>query len=111
MERYSNYDDTITGLQNEVSKYSFNPALNQTVKQVQNEPNFITSKSIPKINFNKVMIAVPIILFALLVYFKPEFVMIDKPYDRRGKRINYGKVVITVACISGLIYFVKCSYN
>lgn len=108
MERYSNYDDTITGLQNEVSKYSFNPALNPTVKT---EPNFITSKSIPKINFDKVMIVVPIILFALLVYFKPEFIMVDKPYDKQGKRINYGKVVITVACISGLIYFVKCSYN
>ena len=113
MEKYSNYEDTITGLQNEVSKYSFNNNMNNDMidqSTVQNnETNFISS--IPKIDFNKLMFAFPILLFALLVYFKPDFIMIDKPYDKQGKKINYSKVVITVTCITFLVYFVKCSFE
>ena len=113
MEKYQNFDDAILGLQNEVNNYT----INQT-KQYPNltdspgrdgEMNILSSNSIPKIDFNKLIIAVPIILFLLFIYFKPDFIMVDEPYDKFGRRINYGKLIITVSILSALFYCLKYS--
>lgn len=109
MEKYSSYDDAITGLQNEVSRYSSPPKSLPSNSVQSKETNFISSNSIPKINFKKVLIAFPIILFFVLVYYKPEFIMVEKPYDKKGKKIDYSKVIITVTFLTGFLYFIKCS--
>jgi hypothetical protein len=114
MEKYQNFDDAILGLQNEVNKYSINNIkLSSSLvdSPIRNdEINILSSKSIPQIDFNKLMIVVPIIIFFLFIYFKPEFIMVEKPYDKKGKRINYSKLIITVSILSGLFYCFKYSF-
>ena len=108
MEKYKDFDDAILGLQNEVNKYTFSKFDSPAYSPNRNdkEINILSSKSIPKIDSSKMMIVFPIALFLLLIYFKPNFIMVDKPYDKKGRRIDYSKVIITVSLISGLLYIV-----
>jgi hypothetical protein len=114
MEKYQNFDDAILGLQNEVNKYSINNInLSSSLidSPIRNEEiNILSSKSIPKIDFNILMIVFPIILFFLFIYFKPEFIIVEKPYDKNGRRINYTKLIITISLLSGLFYCFRYSF-
>lgn len=113
MEKYQNFDDAILGLQNEVNKYKNIPSINsngnQTINPKNDEINILSSKSIPKINSKKLLIAFPILLFFALIYFQPEFIMRNRPQDKEGKKIDYGKVIITVSVISFLMYIITNS--
>jgi len=112
MEKYQNFDDAILGLQNEVNKYKnvpINSNMNSPVIPKNDEINILSSKSIPKINSKKLLFAFPIVLFFALIYFQPEFIMKNRPQDKEGKKIDYGKVIITVAVISFLMYIISNS--
>jgi len=110
MEKYENFDEAILGLENEVKKFSKVKIQLPDESPIRTEEiNIISSSSIPKINVSKLMYAVPFILFFLFYYFKPNFIMINNPHDKKGKRINYGKLIITVTILSGLIFSVKYS--
>jgi len=112
MEKYQNFDDAILGLQNEVNKYKnvpINSNMNSPVIPKNDEINILSSKSIPKINFDKLLFVIPFIIFFLFLYFKPNFIMIEKPTDKKGKRVNYGKLIILTFILSGLIFSIKYS--
>jgi hypothetical protein len=111
MEKYKNFDDAILSLQNEVNRYSFGDK--QTTKNISdsNEINIISSIPLQKIDFNKMMLIVPFLLFFLFLYFRPKFILIDNPHDKRGLRVNYGKLIITIFLISGGLYCIKYSYT
>lgn len=107
------FDSAITSLQNEVNKYSFEKPnilkiddISLPDLQNQKEFKFISSSSAPKLNFNKFMIAFPFILFFFLLYLKPDFIMVDNPQDSKGKRINYGKLVLVIFIVSLVVYCV-----
>lgn len=112
MEKYQNFDDAILGLQNEVNKYKnvpINSNMNSPVIPKNDEINILSSKSIPKINSKKLLFAFPIVLFFALIYFQPEFILKNRPQDKDGKKIDYGKVIITVTVISFLMYIISNS--
>ena len=102
-----NFDDAISNLQLEVNKYSVPKTntfriddINLPELQSKKEFKILSSTSGPKIEFNKFMIALPFLLFIALYYFKPDFIMVDNPQDKRGKRVNYGKLVVVVFIVS-----------
>ena len=106
-----NFDDAISSLQSEVNKYSTQKSnmlriddINLPDFQLKKEFKILSSNSGPKIDFNKFMIAFPFLLFIALYYFKPEFIMVDNPQDSKGKRVNYGKLVIVVFIVSLVVY-------
>lgn len=112
MEKYRNFDHDILGLQNEVNKYQkseLKSPLTDTFSTQKDEINIISSKSIQKINFNKLLFVIPFVIFFLFLYFKPNFIMINNPYDKKINRINYGKLIFLTFILSGLIVAIKYS--
>lgn len=107
MKKYRSFDKDILGLQNEVSKYEIQKPKLETFSN--DEINIVSSKSIPKINFNKLLLITPFVIFFVFLYFKPNFIMIEKPTDKRGKRVNYGKLILLTFILSGLIFSIKYS--
>jgi len=107
MKKYRSFDKDILGLQNEVNKYEIQKPKLDTFPN--DEINIVSSKSIPKINFDKLLFVIPFIIFFLFLYFKPNFIMIEKPTDKKGKRVNYGKLIILTFILSGLIFSIKYS--
>ena len=110
-----NFNDAILSLQSEVNKYSTKKSNMLRVNDIlpsQSKKEFnILSTSVPKIDFNKFIIVFPFLCFITLYYFKPDFIMVDKPHDKRGKRVNYGKLFTVVFIFTAVVYCVGYNYN
>lgn len=111
------FNDEILSLQSEVNKYSNSKKTNILKLNDINLPDskkefkILNFDSAPKIDFNKFMIVFPFLCFISFYYFKPDFIMIDNPHDKKGKRINYGKLVFVVFIITIVVYCVGSHYN
>ena len=113
-----NFNDAILSLQSEVNKYSIQKSnilrlddINLPDLQYKKEFKILSSTTAPKIDFNKFIIAFPFLCFITVYYFKPDFIMIDNPQDDKGKRVNYGKLVMFVFIISIVVYCIGNFYN
>lgn len=107
-----NFNDAILSLQSEVNKYSKKSDINLPgLQSNQQEFKILNFDSAPKIDFNKFMFVFPFLFFMALYYFKPEFIMIDNPHDDKGKRVNYGKLIMVVFITSIIVYCVGYNYN